>query len=140
RQKVEANSMLLFVHGYTVSFVDAAVRTAQLKYDLDMPHAAFYCWPSRTRFRGYPADEASARSAKEYLGPFLQKLRHITEANKVNLHVIAHSMGNIAFLEALNYLLLPTGGGEPNFKVAEVVFAAADVDTDEVRTGAKTTA
>jgi esterase/lipase superfamily enzyme len=36
------------VHGYNVSFDDAALRTAQLAYDLtfDCP-AAFFSWPSK---------------------------------------------------------------------------------------------
>ncbi|SIT51767.1 conserved hypothetical protein [Paraburkholderia piptadeniae] len=35
-------SVLLFIHGYNVSFEDAAMRTAQMAYDLDFAGAPVF--------------------------------------------------------------------------------------------------
>lgn len=48
----------IFVHGYNVSFEDAARRTAQIAYDLGFDGAPmFYSWPSAGKALGYPSDE-----------------------------------------------------------------------------------
>lgn len=138
-ERVKENSMLLFIHGYTVSFVDAAIRAAQLKYDLKVAHAAFYAWPSKRRLIGYGADVGSADAAAPFLASFLNSLGSLTGEKNVTLHVIAHSMGNFAFLMALDHLLLTLKGQPPGFKLGEVVFAAADVDRDGFRTRAERT-
>ena len=51
---------LFFLHGYNVTFEDAAIRAAQMDCDLKVPGAtAFFSWPSKGSLEGYPADEAS---------------------------------------------------------------------------------
>ena len=127
------NSMLLFIHGFNVKFVEAAIRTGQLKYDLGMDHAAFFCWPSLRRLWGYGADSTSAREATPALAAFLEKLAAVTANEKINLHVIAHSMGNEAFLYAMERVLLNLKGDAAKFRLAEVVFAAPDVDASIFR-------
>jgi esterase/lipase superfamily enzyme len=43
----KAKSLLIFVHGYNVTFYEASLRTAQLAYDLRFPGLTmFYSWPS----------------------------------------------------------------------------------------------
>lgn len=128
RKDHPANSMLLFIHGYNVSFVEAAIRTGQLKYDLGMDHAAFFSWPSLRRLWGYGSDSTTARGAAEYLAPFLTRLGALTKEEEINLHVIAHSMGNEAFVYALEMVLADLKGDTKNFRLAELVFAAPDVD------------
>jgi esterase/lipase superfamily enzyme len=127
---VEDNSLLFFVHGYRVGFLEAAIRTAQLKYDLKIPHAAFYSWPSKVRLIGYGGDVASSAAAKPLIADFLSRLGSLTASRNIKLHVVAHSMGNYALLLALERILLNLNGAAPNFKLAEVVFAAPDVDPD----------
>jgi esterase/lipase superfamily enzyme len=51
-------SAFLFVHGYNVTFEDAARRTAQISYDLAFEGApVFYSWPSQGRTPAYTVDE-----------------------------------------------------------------------------------
>lgn len=60
----KGSNAFVFVHGYNVSFRDAARRTAQLAYDLRFDGApVFYSWPSQAALSGYFADESAiARS------------------------------------------------------------------------------
>ena len=57
-----SKSLLVFVHGYNSGFGDAAMRTAQIAYDLKFPGMPFfYSWPSANRVRAYLPDEEAAR-------------------------------------------------------------------------------
>ena len=48
-RRSEAANAFVFVHGYTVTFEDAARRTAQITYDLGFDGApTFYSWPDLT--------------------------------------------------------------------------------------------
>ena len=50
----EKNSAFLFVHGYNVTFEDAARRTAQMAYDLAFEGVpVFYSWPSQGSIPAY---------------------------------------------------------------------------------------
>jgi esterase/lipase superfamily enzyme len=118
----------VFVHGYNVSFEDAAIRTAQLAYDFGFKGAPIlYSWPSRGSLFGYLDDEQSIEQTVGSLKQFLQDVAATSGATVV--HLIAHSMGNRALLPALSQL-----AADPHFsdfgKFNTVVFAAPDVDRD----------
>jgi esterase/lipase superfamily enzyme len=130
KSEVEENSMLLFLHGFWQTFEQAAIRTAQLKYDLKIPHAAFYSWPSHGSVFRYTADATNAAASAPYIAKFLRCLGELTGSNKVRLHIIAHSMGNHALLIALEKLLSALKGAKPTFTFTDIVFAAADVDQE----------
>jgi esterase/lipase superfamily enzyme len=117
---------LLFIHGFNVSFEDAARRTAQISYDLGFGGAAImYNWPSHTKVRAYVADRAIATDqSPEHLAAFLRLL--VNEVQPRRLHIIAHSMGN----EVLCRALLTLNGSSatiPDHCLANVVLAAPDV-------------
>ena len=119
----------VFVHGYNVSFEDAAIRTAQLAYDFGFKGAPiFYSWPSRGSLFGYLDDEQSVEQTTGNLKQFLQDVAASSGATVV--HLIAHSMGNRALLPVLAQL-----AADPQFKnfgkFSTVVFAAPDVDRDQ---------
>jgi esterase/lipase superfamily enzyme len=118
----------VFVHGYNVSFEDAAIRTAQLAYDFGFKGAPiFYSWPSRGSLFGYLDDETSVQQTAGNLKQFLEDVTASSGATVV--HLIAHSMGNRALLQVLAEL-----AADPQFKdfgkFSTVVFAAPDVDRD----------
>ena len=125
---VDENSFLLFLHGYKVTFENAAIRTAQLKYDLHIPHAAFYSWPSKAWYIGYDADIRSVEASVPRMAAFISQLAKLTAGRQIKLHVVAHSMGNLGLLLALERVLLDLKGVAPQFGLADVVFAAPDVD------------
>jgi esterase/lipase superfamily enzyme len=118
----------VFVHGYNESFESAAIRTAQLAYDFGFKGAPiFYSWPSKGSLLGYTADEANVDETVENLKQFLEDVANRTGATTV--HLIAHSMGNRALLNAITALAV-----DSNFKnyaqFGTVVLAAPDVDRD----------
>jgi esterase/lipase superfamily enzyme len=120
---------IVFVHGYRVTFEDAARRTAQLAYDLGVEEAPiipiFYSWPSQGKFLSYGADQENADNAKPYLEKFLTLVAGVSGATTI--HLIAHSMGNQGLTEVLQQSTTLSGPvGKPLFK--EIILTAPDID------------
>ena len=132
QQHVESspsNDILLFVHGYNSSFEDAARRAAQLAYDLDFDGTPMmYSWPSQASTMSYTVDEAVVRLSGRRMARFLREI--VEEAGADRIHLIAHSMGNRALIEALERLAAEQqdAASEPMF--GQIVFTAPDVDRD----------
>jgi esterase/lipase superfamily enzyme len=92
---------VIFVHGYNVSFENAAVRAAQIGFDLSVKGAmAFFSWPSQGALKGYSAGEATIEASEPFIAEFTADFVARNGAEKV--HVIAHSMGNRGVLRAIN--------------------------------------
>lgn len=126
----QGKNAFLFVHGYNVTFEDAARRTAQICYDLEfkgMP--VFYSWPSRGKTISYTIDEQNIEWTQINLRAFLEDFFNKTNAEKIFL--IAHSMGNRALTRALASLL----ADQPEIKnrLEEVILTAPDIDADVFR-------
>ncbi|MFE2164213.1 alpha/beta hydrolase [Streptomyces sp. NPDC059447] len=118
--------VLVFVHGYNVGFGAAAMRAAQIAYDLGFAGVPMlYSWPSRGSVLSYPEDENNARWSVEHFREFLRCV--LTESGAEEVHVVAHSMGNRVLTEALagfDTTSLGRGAG----RLGHLVFAAPDVD------------
>jgi esterase/lipase superfamily enzyme len=122
---------LIFVHGYNVSFEEAAQRAAQIGFDLSVKGAmAFFSWPSQGPTRGYPADEATIEASEGVIADFMTDFAERCGATAV--HMIAHSMGNRGVLRAVNRIAARAQRrtGKP---FGQVILAAADVDADVFR-------
>jgi len=120
----ELKDAFVFVHGYNVSFEDAARRTGQFAFDLKFVGAPiFYSWPSNGRFADYMKDENSVIWTTPHFENFLHTLSRRSGATRI--HVIAHSMGNRAVCEALRALSY-----DPSLQLqlTHLVLAAADID------------
>jgi esterase/lipase superfamily enzyme len=127
-QKDGVPQALFFLHGYNVSFEEAAIRAAQLGCDLAVPGAtAFFSWPSRGSVVAYPADEASIEASERPITDFLVDFATKCGAEKV--HVIAHSMGNRGLLRALQRIAA-NAEMQGKVKFGQVFLAAPDVDRD----------
>lgn len=128
--QTEASSAFVFIHGYNVSFDQAARRAAQIAYDMTFPGVpVLYSWPSRGSTAGYIADTAVVRLSGRRLSHFLDDL--VERSGATTIHIVAHSMGNRALTDALELLALRRGvqdGDPPIFD--QVLFAAPDVDAD----------
>ncbi|MBI3408971.1 MAG: alpha/beta fold hydrolase [Planctomycetes bacterium] len=121
----------VFVHGFNVSFEDAARRTAQLAYDLKFEGApVFFSWPSQGLFLEYTVDEANAEWTIPHLKAFLKSVA--TRSGAQIIHLIAHSMGNRALTRALQGLMAEEAKNPPRF--SEVILAAPDIDADVFKT------
>lgn len=119
---------LFFLHGFNVSFEEAAIRAAQIGYDLKVPGAtAFFSWPSRGAVAAYPADEATIEGSEKAITDFLVDFTANCGAEKV--HVIAHSMGNRGLLRALQRIAT-NAETQGKVKFGQIFLAAPDVDRD----------
>jgi esterase/lipase superfamily enzyme len=126
----------VFVHGYNTSFEAALFRTAQVAYDLgyddaDGSHVSFgtpflFSWPSAGKVEGYLYDADSARLAAKQLNDFLLLVSR--KSGIKYIHVIAHSMGNLALLNAMSII---DWNANQKIKLEQVVLAAPDLDMNE---------
>lgn len=119
--------LLVFIHGYNVSFEEAALRTAQLAYDLEFAGApVFYSWPSQDNWHQYRLDRKHIELSVPPIKQFLLQLAE--QAGAERLHVIAHSMGNVGLTQALAEMETKQDAAGPMFN--QVVLAAPDIDAD----------
>ncbi len=117
--------LLVFVHGYNVSFADAARRTAQMHYDLNFPGvSAFYSWPSNATLSGYVSDAEEISWSTPHIQEFLETFDEKADVDEI--YLLAHSMGNRGVTQALLFMQ-SKGIGK---KIKEIILASADIDAD----------
>ena len=124
----------VFVHGYNVTFEAAAMRTAQLSYDLEFAGTPIlFSWPSTGYTHLYTTDENNVAWAIPHLKQFLTDL--IERSGAKRIHLIAHSMGNRALTNALAGLADEFRNEQPKppKPFQDVVLAAPDVDAEIFR-------
>jgi esterase/lipase superfamily enzyme len=128
----ETNSkeLMIFVHGFDVSFEDAAYRTAQLTFDIGFTGTtAMYSWPSQGDPKKYTYDEASIDGTVEHLTTFLRNV--IGHSGAAKVHVIAHSMGSRALVRAMRDLGSTWREPPDHPWIDQAIVAAPDIDRDE---------
>ena len=123
--KSGTDTTFVFIHGYNVTFEEAARRTAQLGYDLGIAVPAMFSWPSCGLVRDYIADGTAADWSVPFLMSFLRDIRGRSSARTV--HLIAHSLGNRLLAGVLTELREEAGAG-PLFH--QVVLTAPDIDAE----------
>jgi len=120
-----SGDLLVFMHGYNVTFEDAARRAAQLSHDLKLRGAvALFSWPSLGSAAAYFADEERAALSAERLSAFLRTLEG---GPWRKVHLMAHSMGNRVLVLGL------ADHPRPQLPLGQVVFVAADVYVEVFR-------
>jgi esterase/lipase superfamily enzyme len=124
-----SRDVFLFVHGFNSTFEDAARRTAQLAYDLDFDGTPLmYSWPSQASTSAYTVDEAAVNVSGRRLAELLEDL--VARSGAERIHLIAHSMGSRALIEALQ-IWMTNHEAKPRRKAfGQIVFTAPDVDSD----------
>jgi esterase/lipase superfamily enzyme len=121
-------NVLVFVHGFNVSFEDAVRRTAQIAYDLKFPGVPMtYSWPSQGSASplAYTTDETNVEWTEVHLRKVLTELKDRVGSN-VRVHLIAHSMGNRALTKTLR--AMSSEMSSPLF--SQLILAAPDIDRD----------
>jgi esterase/lipase superfamily enzyme len=131
RDRVASSSdraAFVFIHGYNVNFATAIKGVAQLASDLHFPGPAIlYSWPSCASAGMYTKDTQSAMLTREGLVRFLRSL--IMNSSLTTIHLIAHSLGSLALVGALEYIEMDSLKWKlPTFE--QIVFAAPDVARD----------
>ncbi|MBM4056223.1 MAG: alpha/beta hydrolase [Planctomycetes bacterium] len=126
--KASDKEAFVFIHGYNVTFEDAARRTAQMSYDMGFSGApVFYSWPSQGEIADYTVDENTIDWTVPHLKEFLSMVA--AESGTQKVHLIAHSMGNRAMTDVLkDFADTYVSGTTPLFN--QVVLAAPDIDAE----------
>ncbi|GFK92533.1 hypothetical protein NNJEOMEG_00358 [Fundidesulfovibrio magnetotacticus] len=124
--------VLVFVHGYSVSFDRAVRRMAQMVHDMRFAGTpVVYSWPSEGLVQRYAQDAEKTGLSVPRLTAFVETLAR--DVQPANIHIIAHSMGNRVLLGALERLAASRGDGAGTL-MRNVILAAPDVDSTVFRT------
>jgi len=122
----DEQDVLLFVHGYNVTFTDAARRSAQLAVDLKFRgRTLLFSWASAGNPGLYAVDEATIDWSEHHFRAFLELA--LSESGARRVHVLAHSMGNRALVRALEHMA-PGALRAGSASLCQVIFAAPDID------------
>jgi esterase/lipase superfamily enzyme len=132
RQQIKdspSKDLFIFVHGFNNTFEDAARRAAQMAYDLDFDGTPIlYSWPSQGSATAYAVDEAAVGISGRKMADFLETV--VAQSGAERVHVLAHSMGNRALIEALQTYLAKRAPDKRRHIFGQIVFTAPDVDRD----------
>jgi acyl carrier protein len=120
------SDVVVFIHGFNVTFADAAKRTAQMAFDFDFKGAPLmFSWPSDGKLYAYLSDREDVVWSVVHIEEFLNEVVEKFLPRKV--HLVAHSMGNQGLIGALNMLALRRGAEQrPLFE--NIILAAPDFD------------
>lgn len=127
----ERQELFIFIHGFYNSFQDAALRTAQIAYDVGYTGKGsagvpvMYSWASTEEKPplGYTRDKTRVLQTRPHLVTFINEVVQKTPARKIN--IIAHSMGTDLFGQVIADLAsLANDGSIFN----EIILAAPDID------------
>lgn len=126
----DRHAAFVFVHGFNVTFAEAARRTGQIAYDLGFSGAPMlFSWPAHGGFWGsahYRDDVAANAAAVPVLRDFLRDVARRSAAERI--YLIAHSMGTVVASQALCQL---DAADAKRFTI--VIFAAPDIDAGDFR-------
>jgi esterase/lipase superfamily enzyme len=124
-----SKDVFIFVHGFNSTFEDAARRCAQLAYDLDFDGTPMmFSWASAGSATAYIKDEATVTSSGRKMAQMLDDV--VAQSGAERIHLIAHSMGNRALIEALQTYLAQRDASNRQHIFDQIVFTAPDVDRE----------
>lgn len=127
-QRSRQKDVLVFVHGFNVSFHEAVAGTAQLALNMPFNGAIVsYCWPSQGGVLNYSVDEPINQASVAPFTEFLMALREGVPGARI--HILVHSMGNRIVMNSLSQL--HSAGVSKLF--GHVVLCAPDVGVDDFR-------
>jgi len=133
----ERKKVLVYIHGYDVSFDEAAADLADIWHFVErggVPVA--YTWPAaHGGLFGYFADRESGEFTIFHLKQFLRLLASVPQVDAIN--IIAHSRGTDVTTTALRELIIEdrAAGRNPRaaLRIDNLILAAPDIDFDIVR-------
>lgn len=122
----DSRTALVYVHGFNVTFEQAALRAAQLACDLSVNGiAAFYSWASAGSIWDYARDEETVRLAVDHFAQFLDTLLETTGLER--LDILAHSMGNRLLAAVIQRL----EACAQRVRIGHLILAAPDIGRSE---------
>jgi esterase/lipase superfamily enzyme len=129
--RAKVKEILVFIHGFNVCFSDAARRAGQIARDsMFRGVPVMFSWPSNADIKMYRPDEKNVGRSINSLERFLTNLA--TNIGATRVHLMAHSMGNLALTTVLERMASPSQSKKMFW---EIVLTAPDVDAQEFREG-----
>jgi esterase/lipase superfamily enzyme len=122
------NKLMIFVHGYNETFVDASRMAAQFADDLKFPGpVVLFSWPSQGSLTSYTVDETNAEWSQAH---FTELMSILLERIPVqSIYLVAHSMGNRIIGNAM--ITLSSDRLESDMMLfREIIMIAPDIDAD----------
>lgn len=137
--ETENGHIVFFVHGFNTDQWDMLERHRKIRAGLEA-HGYRGCvvsfdWPSNGSVLGYSADRRDARLAADKL--FTDGIALVSRAQradcKVNIHVLAHSMGCFLLREAFDYADDSHATAQKSWTVSQIALVAADVSQKSMK-------
>lgn len=95
-------TVLVYVHGFNVTYAEGLFRTAQIMRDWQIQHVpAYFSWPSTLSPFDYAHDEQASSAARQ---DFVRFLESIVDAQTESIILVGHSLGAGLVVEALSDL------------------------------------
>ena len=133
----DRKEVLVYLHGFYNSFLDAASNAAVLANDIRLDGAiVIFSWPSARQISLYPNDEDEVTASSPHFIEFLTTVR--TVPGLLRLSVLAHSMGSRLVADALKEIE-KSSGGDHEF-LNHIILAAPDIYTVHLRNAASSMA
>ena len=122
--------VLVYVHGFNVTFAEGLYRTAQIVRDWDIAHVpAYFSWPSTLSPVEYRHDRRALQDSQQALARFLTA---IVDAGAEGIVLLAHSLG--AELVTETVAGLQTGGNRAILERIDGVFLVSpDLSVERFR-------
>lgn len=150
---MQGADVLIFIHGYNVSWDSAVASAAALQLSLNAQRkkgekeiiVVLFSWPSNGSmmpFAAYKSDRVDARNSGASIGRGILKLRDFLATLKrdalkdneklcgSNIHLLCHSMGNYVMRNAIEKKLIGYSRGRMPRIFQHVFLCAADVNDD----------
>ena len=120
--------VFLFVHGFNTMFAEGLYGFTQVVHDSHTQAVpVLFSWASRGSVTDYLYDQNSATAARDELA---HTIRLLAASNAEKVNILAHSMGNWVFVEAMRQIKLEGGLKHPDKIGVVVLLAAPDIDID----------
>jgi len=127
-EALRGRDTLLFVHGYNQTFENAAVDAVALARGIGFSgNMALFSWASKGGLLDYGYDRESAMIARDALADAMASV--LGDPFGARLHLVAHSMGTLALLEALR-VWRDRYRDVGIDRIGAVVLASPDIDID----------
>jgi len=127
RSENAKGQILVYIHGFSVTFESALYRTAQIAYDTGFDGLpVLFSWPSRGGMTQYAYDIEAAAQSAAYFEQFLDWLGQQPDIRII--HLISHSLGSAPLLASLERIVHSDTPAAK--KIGEVILVAPDIDRD----------
>lgn len=123
-------SVLVYVHGYFVSFAEGLFRTAQVARDLNIRHLPLhFAWPSAPTPLGYADDRDSVLASRDDLEATLDA---IARAGAERIVILGHSLGSQLVTETLRQISI-SGRSDLMRRIDGVFLVSPDIGLNVFR-------